>query len=151
MFSKATEYALRAVIHIARKGSESNKIGIDEIARAIDSPRPFTAKILQQLRRDERILRSVTGPHGGFHLAKDAGKLPVRVILEAMNEDMVLTKCVLGLQQCSEADPCPLHAEYKSIRRQLADLFAARTIGELANDMSRKGTVIGNGRRRVRK
>jgi Rrf2 family protein len=148
MFSKATEYALRAVIHIARKGDATNKIGIDEIAKAIDSPRPFTAKILQQLRRDERILQSVTGPHGGFYLTEQARTLPVRVILEVMNEDMVLTKCVLGLHQCSETDPCPLHKEYKSIRRQLADLFASRTVGDLADEMDKKGTVIGNDRRR---
>ena len=43
MFSKATEYALKATIYIAQKGSAEAKISIDEISRAIDSPQSFTA------------------------------------------------------------------------------------------------------------
>ena len=38
MFSKATEYALRATIYIAQKGSEARKCSIEEISMAIDSP-----------------------------------------------------------------------------------------------------------------
>ncbi|MBK6992081.1 MAG: Rrf2 family transcriptional regulator [Chitinophagaceae bacterium] len=49
MFSKATEYALRATIFIAQKSTEETKLSIDDIAKAIDSPKSFTAKILQQL------------------------------------------------------------------------------------------------------
>ena len=41
MFSKATEYALRATIYIAQKSSAEKKLSIGEIAKAIDSPVPF--------------------------------------------------------------------------------------------------------------
>jgi len=49
MFSKATEYALRATIYIAQKSSVDKKLSLTEIAQAIDSPPSFTAKILQLL------------------------------------------------------------------------------------------------------
>jgi len=55
MFSKATEYAIRATIFIAQKSSEENKLGIAEISRAIDSPRSFTAKIMQLLTKDNKL------------------------------------------------------------------------------------------------
>ena len=55
MFSKATEYALRATIYIAQKSSEENKLGIEEIAKAIDSPQSFTAKIMQLLTKNNKI------------------------------------------------------------------------------------------------
>ncbi|MFM2359513.1 MAG: hypothetical protein RLY16_1506, partial [Bacteroidota bacterium] len=54
MFSKATEYALRATIYIAQKSSTEHKIGLEEIAMAIDSPASFTAKILQALTKDDK-------------------------------------------------------------------------------------------------
>ena len=69
MFSKATEYALRATIYIAQKSSEENKIGIDEIAKVIGSPKSFTAKILQQLSKNQ-IIDSIKGPNGGFSIEK---------------------------------------------------------------------------------
>lgn len=144
MFSKATEYALRATIYIARTSSEENKLGIAEIAEAIDSPHSFTAKILQILTKDNKIISSSRGPNGGFYLSEKAKKLPVRSILEAMGEDDVLEKCVLGLKQCSEIQPCPMHAQYKSIRQQLIKLFMTKTIQQLASDIKDGAVFINN-------
>lgn len=135
MFSKATEYALRATIYIAQHGSMDKKLGITEIASGINSPKSFTAKILQQLTADNKIISSVRGPNGGFYMTDKAKKLPVRAILEAMNEDEVLEKCALGLKRCSEVNPCPMHHQYKVIKKQLKALFEKKTIQNLADEL----------------
>lgn len=142
MFSKSTEYALRAVIYIAQKGSEEKKLGLDEISKAIDSPTSFTAKILQQLTKDNKVVSSVRGPNGGFYITGKAKKLPVRAVLEAMQEDEVLEKCVLGLAECSETKPCPMHSEYKIIKQQLIGLFSKKTIQMLAEEISKGAKLI---------
>ena len=142
MFSKATEYALRAVIFIARETHEGRRPGLDAIAEAIDSPRSFTAKILQQLTADHSIIQSVKGPPGGFFLHEKAKKLPVKSILKVMGEDAVLGKCVLGLYACSEKKPCPMHAQYKTIREQIMKLFETTTIGMLTTDEGKIRTVL---------
>ena len=144
MFSKATEYALRAVIYIAQKGSEEKKLGLAEIAKAIDSPRSFTAKILQQLTSGNKIVNSSRGPAGGFYITEKSKKLPVRSVLAAMNEDVRLEKCVLGLKQCSELKPCPMHAQYKLIKPLLINLFETKTIQSLAEDMDKGNSYISN-------
>jgi Rrf2 family protein len=144
MFSKATEYALRATIYIAQKGTEEKKIRIDEISKAIDSPKSFTAKILQALTRNNKIVRSVSGPNGGFYLTEKAKQLPVRSILKAMGEDAVLEKCVLGLNKCSEIQPCPMHGQYKSIKQRLIELFVTKTIQQLAADIKEGEVYIKN-------
>jgi len=144
MFSKATEYALRATIFLAQKSSEEHKMGIEEIAIAIDSPKPFTAKILQLLTKDNKIISSVRGPNGGFYISTKAKKLPVRSILEAMGEDKILEKCVMGLKICSETQPCPMHAQYKNIKKQLISLFTNKTIQQLAAEISDGVIFINN-------
>ncbi|HEY8658326.1 MAG TPA: Rrf2 family transcriptional regulator [Hanamia sp.] len=144
MFSKTAEYALRATIFIAQKATADNKLGIEEIARAIDSPKSFTAKILQLLTKDNKVVSSVRGPNGGFYITKESQKLPARAILEAVNEDEVLKKCVLGLKLCSEVEPCPMHAEYKIIKKQLNQLFGKKTIKHLADEMSKENIYIKN-------
>src|SRR5665213_1435545 len=118
MFSKTTEYALRATIYIAQKGTIDNKLGIDEISKAIDSPKSFTAKVLQSLTRDN-IVSSTRGPNGGFYFTSQAKRLPAISILKSVNDAGVLKKCILGLRQCSKKHPCPMHAEFKEIRDQL--------------------------------
>ena len=144
MFSKATEYALRATIFIAQKSSKENKISIDEISKAIYSPQSFTAKILQALTKENKVISSARGPNGGFFLTDKAKQLPVRSILQAMGEDDVLDKCVLGLKLCSETQPCPMHAQYKPIKKQLKELFVNKTIEQLASEIKDGVVFINN-------
>lgn len=145
MFSKATEYALRATIYIAQKGTEEKKLGLPEIAKAIDSPRSFTAKILQQLTGNINIISSTRGPNGGFYITEAAKKLPIRAILTAMGEDEMLETCIMGLTKCSEKKPCPMHARYKPIKADLLHLFGSMTIQTMADEMRKGHMVIANG------
>ena len=142
MFSKSAEYALRATIYIAQKSSEENKLGMSEISKAIGSPQPFTAKIPQLLTKDNKIVSSVRGPNGGFFMTDSSKRLPVRAILDAIGENDVLKKCVLGLAQCSDSKPCPMHSEYKLIKQQLIELFENKTIQVLAKEIGRGAGVI---------
>lgn len=144
MFAKATEYALRAAIYIAQKSSKENKLGIQEISTAIDSPPSFTAKILQSLTKGHCVVRSVRGPNGGFYMTNEERNLPVRSILIAVDDDDVFSKCILGLHECSELNPCPMHSRYKAIREQLTKLFEEKSIGELAEAINRGKFAIGN-------
>lgn len=144
MFSKSTEYALRATIYIAQKSTEEKKIGIEEISKAIDSPQSFTAKILQALTRDNKVVSSVRGPHGGFYMTDKAKKLSVSSILKAMGEDALLEKCMMGLKLCSEIQPCPMHDQFKPIKQQLIKLFTTKTIQQLADDTKSGAVFINN-------
>ena len=61
-----------------------------------------------------------------------------------MGEEEVLEKCVLGLKQCSEQQPCPMHEQYKSIRKQLKDLFVAKSIQQFASEIKDGVVFINN-------
>lgn len=135
---------MRATIFIAQKGSAEKKLGLDEISKAIGSPASFTAKILQLLTKDNKVVSSVRGPNGGFYITDKTKKRPARAILEAMGEDAVLKKCVLGLAQCSETKPCPMHSEYKFIKQQLAQLFDNKSIQLLAEEVDKGARFINN-------
>ena len=135
MFNRSTEYALRAVIYIAKESTPQHKLGLDTIARAINSPRSYTAKILQQLTSgDGHIVSSVSGPGGGFYLTEESKNRAIIDILNAMGDYQVLDRCVLGLPVCSDANPCAMHHDYKVIKKQLIQLFEKKTIYELAAD-----------------
>jgi Rrf2 family protein len=141
MFSKACEYALRATLYLAQKSREEKRLSIDEIAAGIDAPRPFTAKILQQLNRGA-VIRSLKGPSGGFYLTEKDRSQPVWHILQAFNEEQRLTNCIMGLHKCNDKKPCPLHNQYKGIKEQLVAMFQQKRISELAEDMEKTKTFI---------
>jgi Rrf2 family protein len=129
IFSKTCEYAIRAVFFIAHKTADGGRVGIKEISLGIDSPEHFLAKILQDLSR-RGIVQSAKGPNGGFYTDKSILQRPITHIVEAVDGNGIFTGCGLGLKQCSEINPCPLHNEFKAIRNQLHQMLEATTIGE---------------------
>lgn len=134
IFSKTCEYAIRAVFYIAHKTESGGRVGIKEIAAGIDSPELYLAKILQDLSR-KGIISSFKGPNGGFYLDKDALKKPLSDIVEAVDGSALFSGCGLGLKQCSEINPCPLHNEFKAIRTQIHDLLNNTGIGNFNKEL----------------
>ena len=68
-------------------------------------------------------------------MSTKAKKLSIRSVLETIREDDVFTKCVLGLKNCSEAQPCPMHYQYKPIKSHLIHLFEPKSIQDLADGL----------------
>jgi Rrf2 family protein len=135
IFSKTCEYAMRAVFFIAHKTAEGGRVGIKEIAVGIDSPEHFLAKILQDLSR-RGVIQSAKGPNGGFYVDDVILNMPIASIVEAVDGNDIFTGCGLGLEYCSEENPCPIHHEFKAIRNQMQDLLKTTKIGEFNEDLN---------------
>lgn len=141
MFSKACEYAIRAALYISIKSVDGSKLGIKEIAKEIDSPEPFTAKILQTLSR-EKIISSIKGPNGGFYLDPKAKPVPINAIVRAMDGEDVLYTCSLGLKECSDDFPCPIHHEIKRYKDRLRKIMKEKTLQDLTKELASGKTFL---------
>lgn len=134
IFSKTCEYAIRAVFYIAHKSAAGSRVGIKDIAAGIDSPELYLAKILQDLSR-KGLIRSAKGPNGGFFVEEASLARPLSDIVEVVDGDSIFFGCALGLKQCSEVNPCPLHHQFKAIRDQIHHLLHHTTIGEFNEEL----------------
>jgi len=135
MFSKACEYGIRATIYIAMQSLEGNRVNLKEIAAAIDSPVAFTAKILQQLVKND-IVESVKGAHGGFQIERARiDSIKLNQIVSAIDGDKIFKGCALGLNECNESLPCPVHFKFKEIRDNLEQMTKETGIYELATGL----------------
>jgi Rrf2 family transcriptional regulator, iron-sulfur cluster assembly transcription factor len=134
MLSNSCIYGIRAVIYLASLPLSNEKTGIRKIGKDLDLPTPFLAKILQQLAK-QKILSSTKGPHGGFSLLKDAGKITLIDIVNAIDGYDTFTGCIMHNGSCegveNEGKHCPLHEDYEKTRVDLIKLFSSRTIQEL--------------------
>ena len=134
-FSKTCEYAIRAVIFVAQKSEGGRKVGIKEVAAGIDSPEHFIAKILQDLSKRE-LIQSSKGPNGGFYVDSIARSSTLADIVRAIDEEKIFKGCGLGLKSCSETKPCPLHNDFKEIRRKMHLTLQSATIGEFNDNLN---------------
>jgi len=134
MFSKTCEYGIRAMIFIAQHSKDGARVGIREIAAGIDSPEHFIAKIMQELSR-KRVVQSVKGPNGGFFLDDKGRECTLAKIVRVLDGDQLFNGCGLGLRQCSEAHPCPIHEEFKKIRQEIGAMLENSRIGEFSEKL----------------
>lgn len=140
MFSKACEYGIRAVLFIAKQSQKDLRPNVTEIAKAVDSPEPFTAKVCQQLVR-AGLLLSRKGPNGGFYLEKNSA-LKLSEIVAAIDGDKIFSGCGLGLRECSPAHPCPVHDQFMGIRNELKQMCENTLVMELASNLEEGETFL---------
>jgi Rrf2 family protein len=135
MFSRAAEYSIRAMVFLA--GQPSGKLsGAREISDAEQIPAPFLWKILQNLAR-RKLIRSFKGVRGGYELARPANEIALEDIVQATDGEDVVAGCVLGLAECSEDNPCPLHNSWKEVRAKMDEMLEETTLADLA-EVARK-------------
>ncbi|HMO04784.1 MAG TPA: Rrf2 family transcriptional regulator [Kiritimatiellia bacterium] len=138
LISKSCEYGLRATLYIAaRRGDDY--VSIRDISRDLDISFHFLTKILQKLTQ-HGILKSYRGPSGGVALARPVKSVSLLDVVQAIEDRELFTSCVLGLNECGEKTPCPLHAQWAQERARIQRMFRGTTLDKLAKPIA-EGTL----------
>ena len=128
-------------MYIAANSSEDKRIGIKPIAEKLEIPSHFLGKILQKLAR-ENIIHSVKGPHGGFYTTNEDVEQKLIVVVDAIDGPEVFYSCAVGLKECSDEKPCPLHHEIGPYRNSLRDSLSNNSIKHFADSLEKDGTYL---------
>ena len=141
MLGKTSEYAIRALVYVYIQNLEGKRPGYKEIAKNIDSPEQFTAKVLQSLARAE-LISSMKGRGGGFFFDQSAAPLPLYKVIRVMEGEKLFSKCGFGLKRCNSENPCPLHDDYSPLREEFLKLVTRQTIQSLADKINEHKAVL---------
>lgn len=136
---QTAEYALRAVIHLARDES-GDYVGVADISRASDVPGNYLSKVLGQLVRAE-VLESSRGPNGGFRLARDAADLTLGDVVGVFTP-VVRKRCLLGSGVCGQVPDCAVHELWAPVALRLQEFLRTTTIADLARSKSLIGGSV---------
>ena len=133
ILSRATEYAIRLIFYLSDRQPLPQYVRIKDVAVDLEVSYFQLAKVANILITNE-ILKANTGPTGGIDLCDHANSLPLSVVLEIFGEKGIFDQCILGLPQCSDENPCPIHTVWGTTRRELRSTFFDKTLGELKKD-----------------
>ncbi|AUC84051.1 transcriptional regulator [Polaribacter sp. ALD11] len=133
MLSKASKYAIIAVLYLTNTATKEKKISAKQIAEKLKIPAPFLAKTLQELTKKE-IISSIKGPHGGFYLSRKNEKYSLFDIIDCVDDIEKFNQCYLGQLQCSDESPCVVHHLYMPFKNELIKKLKTKTILEMANE-----------------
>jgi Rrf2 family protein len=137
MFNKETEYALRGLVYIKLQNLKNRIPGTSEIAKEIEAPPFYIAKILQRLVRSG-FLNSIKGKGGGFFFDPVKPDLPLKKLITATEGESSFSGCGFGLSECNSDDPCPLHEKYAAVRESINRLVSEETVQSLAEKVYKR-------------
>lgn len=131
-----TDYALRALVHLAL--SEGRVQCVSAISSAEGIPMEFLHKILQKFSR-HGIVKSHRGVTGGFSLAKHPGEVSVRDVIEIMQGQLAVNRCLLGEGACDRSDRCSLMSNWIEVQTQIVKFLEGLSLQDLADQARHAG------------
>jgi Rrf2 family transcriptional regulator, iron-sulfur cluster assembly transcription factor len=127
--SKKCDYAIRGMVYLASQPPDSMVL-VSDIARAIDAPPLFLAKIFQQFGK-LGLVRSFRGSGGGFRLGRPPEDITLCDIVEAVEGPIMPNRCVMFRGACSRDNICPVHPVWKKLQANMRETLGAVTLKDL--------------------
>jgi len=135
IYSKTCEYAIRALVYLAGKEKGAFTM-VSEISEETGVPGPYIAKIFQNLVKKE-ILKSLRGPSGGFAFKDNPEELSLKQVVMAIDDFSQLDQCIMGLDSCSNDNPCPLHEVWSEAKEKINQHLERCRLTQLTKDVGK--------------
>lgn len=136
MISQTAEYALRAVVFLAKGNGQP--MTRQQIADGGHVPLDYLTKVMQML-SEQGIVSVKRGPGGGYLLVGERERLTVLDVVAAVDVSLRVKRCPLGI--VGHEALCPLHAKLDEAAALAESVFRETRIVDLASS-----TIPGSGK-----
>ena len=131
IITRATEYAIRAILYMSRQPT-GEIIYKKDICKAQEITPAFLTKILQPLIKDG-IVGSQRGVGGGFYLAKEPAEITLLDIIKSQEGPVYLNQCLIEKGSCEREFFCPIHGAWAQIRKEFMATLSRYDFASLAS------------------
>ncbi|MFA0750852.1 MAG: hypothetical protein SLRJCFUN_001255 [Candidatus Fervidibacter sp.] len=137
VLSRTCQHAVWVMAVLAKRWMEGqrNWVKAKEIADVIGLPLPMAAKVLQRLAL-AGLLESSRGQKGGFRLRRTPDTITLADIVASVDGTESWDGCVLGLPQCDDLHPCPLHAHWAKVRQPLRQFLSNLRLADITSTVT---------------
>jgi Rrf2 family protein len=125
-------YAIRAVLTLARE-HDGRVVPARAIAREMDIPVRFLPQVLGDLSR-AGLVEARLGRAGGYRLTRDADRISLLEVIEAVEGDARRQTCVLTGRRCgASSEPCDVHDIFSDAQVAILTRLADTTVADIVH------------------
>jgi Rrf2 family protein len=136
LYSKGCEHILRIISKIPQDECGQTFLA-KNLCRKSRVPK-YSARKGLQLLVQQKILKALPGPGGGYKFVIHPTKTPLLDVIEAVDGKDSFKRCIMGLQDCNSKNPCPIHDTWKDLKGKLLGEFENKTLFELMSKTASK-------------
>lgn len=136
IITRATEYAIRAILYMSRQPT-GEIIYKKDICKEQEITPAFLTKIFQPLIKDG-IVGSQRGVGGGFYLAKAPAEITLLDIIKSQEGPVYLNQCLVEGDSCEREFFCPVHGAWAQIRKEFMATLSRYDFASLAAQQNDK-------------
>jgi Rrf2 family protein len=134
------DYALLALSYLTR-AEAGRSVNTKEIAEQNEIPVELLAKILQKLTK-AKILTSVPGPTGGYHLARPATEISIGRVVEVIDGLPALMHCMkIADNDCGYIGRCTIRSPLMRINARIFQVLNHISLAEICGDEGGEGAL----------
>lgn len=122
-------YGLRILLDVASH-EEHGPVALRDISRRQAISQKYLWQVINPL-KVAGLLRATRGAHGGYVLAKPAGKITVRDIVDILEGPVAIVACVRAPGTCDRSDACIARDAWSEIEGRLNEAMQGITLQHL--------------------
>jgi Rrf2 family iron-sulfur cluster assembly transcriptional regulator len=132
-------FAVTAMIDVALHGGEG-PVTLAAVSERQRISLSYLEQLFGKLRR-HRLVRSVRGPGGGYHLARQANQVSVADIILAVDEPIDATQCG-GRENCIDDRRCMTHELWASLNAHIFGFLRSVTLEDLVRQQDKSEVAV---------
>ena len=112
--------------------ARASLVNTKEIAEEYHIPVELLAKVLQTLAK-HGIIESQNGPKGGYLLAREAGRITIAQVLEAIEGPLGITECYheKDASSCLQLEHCNIRTPLLKVQDSIYQLLNSMTVEDM--------------------
>lgn len=122
--NKKIEYAMMAILHLARQG-DNVLVSAREIAGLYNIPPELLGKVMQKLVKAD-FIESVQGINGGYQLHKPLNEVDLFTLIDEIEGPFRITSCMIHDEEsctCKQLDSCIIKHAVGDIQQEINKFF----------------------------
>jgi len=130
LFTKSTAYTLQALIELSKF---EKPIDVNTLSENTEIPKPFLAKLLQNLSK-KNIIKSYKGIHGGFKLIKKPEEIKIIELFKAIEDkDSLVFYCSSDAKNCTRqrSSICSTMPFFANLEKELEEIIKKYTLADV--------------------
>jgi Rrf2 family transcriptional regulator, iron-sulfur cluster assembly transcription factor len=130
MLTTTSEYAIRALTHLARLPKGETLLGRD-LAEKAAIPANYLSKIMWTL-GNSGIIHAARGNGGGYRLNRKPEDILLFEIVELFDRERANLACFLGGRECDPENPCTAHDAWRGVREAYLEFLHTTTLCDVS-------------------